>query len=227
MAQLREVAVRFIYRSILPRLIWLIYKALSLTWRLRVFEPPVLNGARGKTHGTFTLAHWHGDELAFLSIVGRYNVVTITSTSVDGDLMDKVFRLMGGFTVRGSSTRGGISALKGLLRIVKKDLKNSSFAVDGPKGPIYKAKPGVFEVSKLTQSPIIPGGVFCSNAWRFPRSWNQTYLPKPFADVVVCWGEPLPKILENQDPRSPELALELENALHRCRTLAAEKAFAQ
>lgn len=88
------------------------------------------------------LAHWHGDELLLLSLIRRYKVATIASTSVDGDLMASLVGLMNGKVVRGSSTRGGAGALKGLMRLVRAG-HNSSFAVDGPKGPIYKVKPGV------------------------------------------------------------------------------------
>lgn len=130
--------------------------------------------------------------------------------------MSKVLIWMGAKTSRGSSTRGGVQALKGLLRLVK-DGANCSFAVDGPKGPLHKVKPGVFELSRMVSAPIYAVGVACDRAIHFPRSWNKTFLPKPFAKVVIYWLGPLPAVARDMDPRNPDLALELEGLLHRAR----------
>lgn len=207
-------------------MVWLIYRCLMATWKIEIHESPTMQ-ERLSSGDPCILAHWHGDELAMLGQISRYRVATIASTSVDGDLMNKLIYFMGGVTVRGSSTRGGISALKGLLRIIRDQKRNSSFAVDGPKGPIYKVKPGVFEVSRLMNAPIFPGGVFCDRAWKFERSWNKTYLPKPFARVQFVWGEPIGPFSREIDAHDPQLAAKLEEALHCSREIAHKKNFAQ
>jgi lysophospholipid acyltransferase (LPLAT)-like uncharacterized protein len=191
--------------------IWLIFRTLSLTWRIQVIEPPSLReNLKNKIPVIF--AHFHRDELALILLARRYRLATMISTSKDGELMTAVFRLMGGIASRGSSTRGGVSALKGLLALCKKG-HNSSLAVDGPKGPIYEVKPGVFELSRLMKSEIYPGGVFCNRAWHFPKAWNKTYLPKPFSKIIVFWEQPFGPVTKSEDPRSPELAKTLQNQL--------------
>ena len=219
---MRERISRFFYRHILPYFVWALYCLLAMTWRYQIIETPLLTELRRKKSPAI-LAHWHGDEIAFLGLIRIYRVATIASTSVDGDMMNKLIYLMGGETVRGSSTRGGVAALKALLRLLKEKGKNSSFAVDGPKGPRFKVKPGVFEVSRLLAAPIFAGGVYCDRAWVFPRSWNKTYLPKPFAQLVFYWGPGLDPVTRDLDPHSPELALKLENALHKSADYAREK----
>ena len=159
------------------------------------------------------LAHWHGDELALVSIVKRYSIATIASQSKDGELMAKVLKWMGAKTSRGSSTRGGVQALKGLLRLLK-DGGNCSFAVDGPKGPLHKVKPGIFEVSRMMEGRIYVAGVACNRAWVFSKSWNKAYLPKPFARIYVHWSEPFGPVQRDEDPRSPALAENMESKLH-------------
>ena len=168
-------------------------------------------------------AHWHGDEVALIYMVGRYRIATITSTSKDGEMMNTVIHLLGGVTTRGSSTRGAINALKGLVRIVKDQKQNSSFAVDGPKGPIHQVKPGVFEISRLISGPIYAVGVACSRKWVFEKAWNKAYLPKPFARIHMQWIGPIGPITKDQDPRSPELAQQLADALRNAQTLALKK----
>jgi lysophospholipid acyltransferase (LPLAT)-like uncharacterized protein len=200
-------------------LVWIVYRLLSMTWRLVLVEPPSLK-KNFQDQRTVLLAHWHGDELALLQIIGQYRIATIASTSTDGEIMNTALRLFGALTSRGSSTRGGASALRALIRLLKTNRRNSSFAVDGPRGPIHQVKPGVFEVSRLMQVPIYPGGVACDRMWSFPKSWNKTYLPKPFARVVIFWGDELAPVCPDEDPRSPKLSERLENALHYAASLA-------
>src|SRR5690606_18737721 len=109
---------------------------------------------------------WHGDELAVLHLVKRYRLATMTSTSKDGAIIDYVIRKLGGDTSRGSSTRGAVTALKGLVRLGRSG-RVLSLAVDGPKGPIYEPKPGVFELSKLCGAAIVPVGVAVTKAHVF------------------------------------------------------------
>lgn len=197
---------------LISALVYVIYQSLRWTWRQEIHEPEELQKflVNGRP---FILAHWHGDELVLMQLAGRYRIGTIVSTSKDGDLMNRIFNWFGGRTVRGSSTRGGVGALKGLLRLIRGGA-NCSFAVDGPKGPLHKVKPGIFEVSKLLELPIFWAGVSADRSFEFPRSWNKTYLPKPFARVSIRWHGPLVPPSPDQDPRDPALALDLETKLH-------------
>ncbi|MCB0361887.1 MAG: DUF374 domain-containing protein, partial [Bdellovibrionales bacterium] len=152
-----------------------------------------------------------------LHLVSRFRLATMTSTSSDGQLIDYVIKRFGGVTTKGSSTRGAIQALKGLVRLGSKG-HPVSMAVDGPKGPIYQIKSGVFEISRLLKSPIFPVGVWSSSYYSFHKAWNKTYLPLPFSRLVIVFGSPLPPVNKLQDPRSTDLAqnlsLGLDNAKH-------------
>ncbi len=196
---------------ILPWLIWAIYKSLALTWRITLVESEGLKRAL-KEKKTIIFAHWHGDELAIIHLVHHYQIATMTSTSKDGSLVDNVIRRLGGATSRGSSTRGGVSALKGLIRLLK-DGHNASMAVDGPKGPLHIVKPGVFELSRLGDAEIVPVGVAASNPHVFRKSWNKAILPKPFSRVVIVFPEPWKPMSREVDIRSPELAGRLAQSL--------------
>ena len=154
----------FFRKFILGTLVFLVYRLISLTWRIRLIEAPDLL-ARLENREPMIFSHWHGDEIVLVYLTRRYRIATITSTSKDGELMNTVIRLLGGVTTRGSSTRGGTSALKGLLRRLKTGGHNCSLAVDGPKGPLHQVKPGVFEVSRLVQAPIYVPGITCDSCW--------------------------------------------------------------
>lgn len=176
------------------------------------------------------LAHWHGDELALLHLIGHYKICTISSQSKDGEIMNTVIRLLGGKTVRGSSSRGAVQALKGLLRLLQNRKGNTSFALDGPKGPIYEIKPGVFEVSRFLNSQnlggrIYPAGITASSCWRAQRAWNKAILPKPFSKVVLHWGAPLAPISRDRDPRDAVLRQDLSLAMKAAKLAAAENQY--
>jgi lysophospholipid acyltransferase (LPLAT)-like uncharacterized protein len=194
-----------------PLLAWLVYLAYrlwSFTWRVECIESPGLTEAL-KRGEPLIFAHWHGQELCILPLIPRYRIATMTSTSKDGQLIDFAIRKLGGATSRGSSTRGGIGALKGLVRLVRGGYR-ASMAVDGPKGPLHKAKPGVFELARLAQARIVALGAACSREHVFARSWNQAQLPLPFSKVKVWFGEPWEPLSKEDLIRSPEMAERLE-----------------
>jgi lysophospholipid acyltransferase (LPLAT)-like uncharacterized protein len=194
---------------LLALLAFTIYSALRFTWRIRFIEPPEFQTAL-RSKGTLVLAHWHGDELGILHSLKRYHAAAMISTSKDGEIMNAVVELLGAKTSRGSSTRGGAAALRGIIRL-SKDGWRPSVAVDGPKGPYHKVKPGVFEISRLIKGDIYPLTVAADRKFVFEKAWNKTFLPLPFARVVV--GPALPAIDKNTDSRDPELARRLEEAL--------------
>ncbi|HEX6592603.1 MAG TPA: lysophospholipid acyltransferase family protein [Moraxellaceae bacterium] len=201
---------------LLPVVVYLFYRLLSATWRVTLDECPNFRKAL-KDRDPVILAHWHGDELALMHLVARYRIATITSTSKDGELMNRVIRWMGAVTARGSSTRGGSTALRGVIAHCKRGGHNVSMAVDGPKGPIYKVKPGVFEFSRLLNAPIYSVSVGVSDPWVFHRAWNKAVLPKFFSKVHISIQPALPVVCRATDPRCPVLAQDLETHLNQGR----------
>ena len=141
----------------------------------------------------------------------------MTSTSKDGELINYVIHKFGGKTSRGSSTRGGVSALKGLIKLCKNG-NPTSVAVDGPKGPIYQVKPGVFEISRLTGAAIFSIGVHAKRKV-ISTAWNKTYIPKPFAKVVVTF-QPYKTIDKSMNPKDEMYAKELAQVIDNTNKLA-------
>lgn len=180
------------------------------TWRLRRYEHESLQSAL-QNQEPLIFAHWHRDELSIVNLVGRYKIATMTSTSKDGQLIDFVIRARGGATSKGSSTRGAVGALKGLVRLVRQGYR-ASMAVDGPKGPIYQVKPGVFELAKLCRARIVPVGAAANRRFVFEKSWNKARLPYPFAKVRVVFGESF-AIGPNDDLKSAALAEQLKRKI--------------
>ena len=207
-------------RVFLPWLVFLFYWLWSKTWRVYVREPVSLQKKLAEQK-PLVFAHWHGDELAVIATVPRYRIATMTSTSSDGSLVDFVIRKLGGSTSRGSSTRGGVRALVGLIKIIRTGEYCGSMAVDGPKGPIYKVKPGIFELSVKANADIVPTGVAVSRPFIFKKSWNKAVLPLPFSKIVI-WFEP-EWAPPSEDPKSETLPSLLEEDLTKARENAAKE----
>lgn len=133
-------------------------------------------------------------------------MVAMVSLSKDGDLQHGILSRLGIDSVRGSSSRQGSCALRALVRRLKQG-SDGAFAVDGPKGPIGVAKPGVILASRLSGVMIIPISASARWGWTFLRAWDRYLLPLPFSKVVLMAAEPL--ILA---PDAPSTALEQARA---------------
>ncbi len=198
--------------TVLGFIVWVLYKSLHMTWKIELIESPEMQSFMQKKT-PFILAHWHGDELALIHLARRYRIATLSSKSKDGAIMTFVLQKLGGKVVRGSSSRGAVSGLLGLIKLIRKGY-SSSFAVDGPKGPRHIVKPGVLETSKNLQVPIICGSAAASRAWVFDKAWNKAYLPKPFARVCIVWAKPLDILSADADPNDPNSLKKVESSIH-------------
>jgi lysophospholipid acyltransferase (LPLAT)-like uncharacterized protein len=111
-------------------LLFIIYSSLRITWRVRIHEPESLKKAM-LAEPPIVYAHWHGSIPGILFLLRRYHAAAIISTSKDGDFVATMSHLLGAKTTRGSTTRGGASALKGMLRLAKQGWR-PAIAIDGP-----------------------------------------------------------------------------------------------
>lgn len=192
--------------------VWIFYCLLYKSWRIQKHYHPDFQALLETASSSFILAHWHGDELAVLHLVKDFKLATMASQSKDGQLIRFVIHKLGGSTTAGSSSRGAVSALKGLVRLIRAGHR-TSMAVDGPRGPLHQVKPGVFELAKLSHCPIISVGVAASTKFVFKKSWNKALLPLFFSKVVIVFSKPLPALGAQENPREAQLAKQLANSL--------------
>lgn len=133
-------------------------------------------------------AFWHSGILPLAYIHRQEGVVVLVSRHADGEYIARVLDRMGFGTARGSSTRGGVPGLRGLIRQVREGT-DVAITPDGPKGPARVFKPGALVLARLTGAPVIPIGVRPHRAWRL-KSWDRFLIPKPFGRIEVTYGEP-------------------------------------
>lgn len=134
----------------------------------------------------FTL--WHGRMLLPIQEHRRQGIVTMASQSKDGEVIARWLEANGYVVVRGSSTRGGGSAFKEMVRHVRSG-RHAALTVDGPRGPARVVQPGVLQLARLTDAWILPVTSSSARA-RFLRSWDRYLLPGLFSKNVVQYGKP-------------------------------------
>ena len=132
---------------------------------------------------------WHQRILFPVSRLYNRNVTVMISQSRDGEYAARLVNMLGLNDVRGSSTRGGIGALKELTREMKRGA-NGGMVIDGPLGPPRVAKLGTVILARLTGAPIIPLAWGADRCWVL-NSWDRFIIPKPFAHVSYIYGEPI------------------------------------
>jgi lysophospholipid acyltransferase (LPLAT)-like uncharacterized protein len=166
----------------------LFIRILGATWRIEWRGEEHLERAR-RMSARVIYAFWHG-RLLVLSFSHRHRKIQVlASEHADGDLMGRTIEWLGFGHLKGSSSRGGARALRELSQVLKDGLE-VGLTVDGPRGPRGVMQQGAVELSRLTDSVIVP----VSNSARPRRlfsSWDRFQLPGIFARVVVSYGEPL------------------------------------
>lgn len=138
-------------------------------------------------------AFWHGRQLATLLMYPRCirkpeDFTVMISRHGDGEIIAQVIGRRGFRTVRGSSTRGGLAAMRGLMRDLARGM-NVGVTPDGPKGPAETVKHGVLKLAQTSGCAIYPMSAGASRAWVF-GSWDRMILPKPFSRCRLRIGAP-------------------------------------
>ncbi len=158
-------------------------RLLAFTWRVEREAWPV--------GGASVVAFWHGELVPMValhrdpSLTGGAPLVGLASQSSDGEIVAAALRALGYRVIRGSSSRGGATALRAAARALA-DGQSPALAVDGPRGPAGVAQPGAEALATRAGMPIVWGRVE-ANGWR-AGSWDRTLLPWPFAKVRVRYG---------------------------------------
>ncbi|HEY2140277.1 MAG TPA: lysophospholipid acyltransferase family protein, partial [Chthoniobacterales bacterium] len=113
----------------------------------------------------------------------------LISASGDGDLIAVFIERSGYGTIRGSSSRKGVIALRQLVETLAEG-GNVLVTPDGPRGPVYQASQGIVFLAQKSGAPVIPIHMEYSRSWRL-KSWDRFVVPVPFATLRAIFGAPI------------------------------------
>ncbi len=173
--------------SLLSTLIAALLRTLAWTWRLRVRDLAGITDRSGAGLPPVIWVLWHNRLLVIPILYERMfrhrPGVVLISRSRDGAILAGCIERFGGNPVRGSSSRGGSTAMRELQRRIAEGC-DAYITPDGPKGPRYSMGPGAPWLAQSTGAPILPVSVEATSYWRLGR-WDGFLIPKPFAKIEV------------------------------------------
>lgn len=197
-----------LYHKLLPGAGLFLIKLLSRTIRVAFMDPE--NETTGMQRGSSLIyASWHQRFFPGITLFAKRKPIAImVSQSRDGEFIAAIISMLGWEPVRGSSSRGGRSALLNLKKRVHKGYKIGHI-VDGPRGPFGRVKPGLVAMAQVTGAAIVPTICSAEKYWQ-AQSWDRFMIPRPFSRVVIRFGEPffVPADLSENEFEDIRLAIE-------------------
>lgn len=153
--------------------------ALSSTLDYRVaYYDPVIDPAYWNDGKRRIYIFWHEYIPFFVYLRKHCHLAMLLSKHSDADVLDELAHLLGFDCVRGSTNRGGLQALREMMRKNEKDGLHLTITPDGPRGPRRILAPGCVYLASKLQIPLVAMGVGYDRPWRF-NSWDKFALPRP------------------------------------------------
>ena len=147
----------------------LVYRLIR--WYAATFRLTVENEGPWKAHvksgGRVLLCVWHQQffsAIRHFKTYAQYAPALMISRSADGDLIAGVASRTGWRPVRGSSSRGGRSAMTEVIEKLK-ETGLAAHIMDGPRGPAGIVKAGAISIALAADAVIVPFYVSAEKAW--------------------------------------------------------------
>jgi len=174
---------RSAWNATLGLLVAVLARILALTLRVRLASEAL------DVEGPVIYAFLHGHVLPLLRHPLPRPTAAIVSLSRDGEIQAHVLGRLGFSILRGSSSRGGAAVLRRSLEWLESG-RDLALAVDGPRGPAGRSKPGVLHLAERCRAAIVPVACAASPAARLRSSWDSFLVPAPLARARILAGRP-------------------------------------
>jgi len=172
--------------GVVPFLASLLIRIVGCTLRYSIF----IEDPQGTEFAEKTIyAFWHQCLFTASYRYRNRGIAVLISRSFDGELIARVVERFGYRPVRGSSSRGAVAGLLEMGRELEAG-HAVAFTVDGPRGPLFVAKPGPILLSRTQNAPVRALHFGVKSAWRL-NSWDRFVIPMPFSRVVLRMSAPL------------------------------------
>lgn len=203
--------MRNLLDRLIPVLAAILIRTIRASMRVRYVYPDSVRQLLERK-AQFVLTFWHGQLL--MMVYARYNkpIMMMSSRHRDGELIVRTMRWFGAVAARGSKTRGGIPALRTMIRAAR-DGFTLAMTPDGPRGPRHIASMGVVQIAQATALPIVPVA-FVVERKKVLRSWDRFEIPHLFTRGIFAYGEPISVRRELSSDEAEQSRLEIENALN-------------
>lgn len=120
---------------------------------------------------------WHEYILFPLYLRGHCNLTMLLSRHADAEILSHAAGYLGYDFVRGSTRRGGVTAVRELLR--KRRKMHLAITPDGPRGPRRRLAPGAIYLASKLGMPLVLLGFGYDRPWRVEKAWDRFAIPRP------------------------------------------------
>lgn len=183
----------------------------TLKWDFSI-EP---GGPPAPTPGPCIYVFWHRAVFLATWFYRKRRIAVMTSSSFDGEYIARIIENFGYKAVRGSSSRNAVRALLGMHTEVEEG-RTVAFTIDGPRGPLYVAKPGPVLLARNTKVPIMPFYIAVEKGWTL-KSWDRFVIPRPFSRAHLRIGRLIYVPRDTTSGQSQQLHAEMQAGLDRVR----------
>lgn len=132
---------------------------------------------------------WHENLLLPTVYFGRPDIAVLISQHRDGQLLGSLIQSLGMGMVTGSTTRGGVEAVRKLVD-ENAPFRHLAVTPDGPRGPRRVVQQGLVYVASRTGMKVACVGVGYRRPWRL-KSWDRFAVPKPFTHARCLTADPI------------------------------------
>ena len=136
----------------------------------------------------YTFCMWHDHIVLAAFSLETFNLAGLISQHRDGSYLADSVMMAGIRPVRGSTSRGGLEAVREILSLPELHL---AMTPDGPRGPRHQMKEGIIYISSRSGRPVVPCALLADRYWSVNGSWTDMIVPKPFSKVLLIAGTPM------------------------------------
>lgn len=146
-----------------------------------------------KQNGNVLFAVWHRATFAMFSLYKDRKACILVSSDTRGRILGNCASRMGYKVVHVPVSDSGFESARSLSKMVTliKEGHDAVIAVDGPTGPLFEVKQGIFFLSSKLNIPIIPVGIKAARSLVLFWRWDKYFIPLPFSKLVVRIGIPI------------------------------------
>ena len=192
---------------VLPFLVSVILRLWFATCRITEHGSENLQKALDSKKSVIAL-FWHYSLVYVFYHLKKYPAAVLVSASEDGEYIARLAHCLNFSTVRGSSNRRGLLALKELMVKLEQG-EHVGMVADGSQGPQFVLQAGSILLASKTGAPVVPMVWSASRFFNF-KSWDRTCIPTPFSRIDYYCGEPfyIPQDLDREAIEYSRLQLE-------------------